>query len=280
MTEPNTLLDQPAPASEAPPEAAPETPAAAAQPNSAELRGSQTWYLLNCLAAAPDRQLKWGDIKRKGIIKKARELLNLTEETAEKLLENMKEQGQVQTSEKRGTVVYELTDAGEQHLGSLQAPAEFADLAVVMPVSEEMLRHQHAYLLLDLLGAPEQTLQKSQANARISRQVQADLQLSPAIANVRRIHLAKQGYIEIDKQGRQEAYRLTADGRDYLSALEQHPDSEFRIRGDTINKLLATAKETPTRDQATTSTTEMSEPEVAHAGLRVAELPEGTGYRS
>lgn len=273
MTEPNNLIDQTAPVSEVPPQAAQEAPSAAVQPNSAELSGSQTWYLLNCLAAAPDRQLKWGDIKRKGIIKKARELLQLTEENAELLLGGMKQKGQVQTSEKRGTVVYELTDAGEQHLSTLPPPAEFADMAVVVPVSEEVLRYQHACLLLDLLGAPEQTLQKAQANARISRQVQADLQLTPAVANVRRVQLAKLGYIEIDKQGRQEAFHLTADGRDYLAALEQHPDSEFRIRGDTINKLLATAKETPTRESASPT---MSESADMPAERRMAELPEGS----
>jgi len=243
-------MDSPAPSVEA-------TPVAA--PSAEEQRSFQTWHLLNCLAAAPDRRLKRGDIKRKVITKKAQEVLQMTEENALHILDEQKLTGRVRSSEKRGTIMFELTDAGEQFMNTLTPPPALAGMAAAAPVTEEMLRYQQACLLLHLLDADNHILSKSEANARLTQAVQEEMQLSPIVANIRRIQLARQGYIEIDKQGRQEAYHLTADGRDYLAALEQHPASEFRLRGETINALIATARETPVREM-TTATSEMASP--------------------
>jgi len=254
MNENNVALGQSEPVMDAPAETAnamlPATtaPSATPAPSAAEQRSFQTWHVLNCLAADPDRRLKRGDIKRKVITKKAQDTLQITEEIAQQLLEELKQAGRVQSSEKRGTVMFELTDAGEQHMNTLTPPSALAGMAAAAPVTEEMLRYQQACLLLHLLAAENHILSKSEANARLTQAVQEEMQLSPIVANIRRIQLARQGYIEIDKQGRQEAYHLTADGRDYLAALEQHPSTEFRISGETINALIATAREAPMRE--------------------------------
>lgn len=254
MTENNVAIERNEPATDAPAEPAnamlPATPAPSETPapSAAEQRSFQTWHLLNCLAADPDRRLKRGDIKRKVITKKAQDTLQITEEIAQQLLEELKQAGRVRSSEKRGTVMFELTDAGEQYMNTLTPPPALAGMAAAAPVTEEMLRYQQACLLLHLLAAENHILSKSEANARLTQAVQEEMQLSPIVANIRRIQLARQGYIEIDKQGRQEAYHLTADGRDYLAALEQHPTTEFRVCGDTINALIATARETPGRE--------------------------------
>lgn len=265
MTENNVALEPNASAPDAPAEPMSDAmlPAVSAPsetpPTAAELRSFQTWHLLNCLAADPDRRLKRGDIKRKVITKKAQDTLQITEEIATQLLDEMKQAGRVQSSEKRGTVMFELTDAGEQYMNTLAPPPALAGMAAAAPVTEEMLRYQQACLLLHLLDAKEHILTKSEANARLTQAIQEEMQLSPVVANIRRIQLARQGYIEIDKQGRQEAYHLTADGRDYLAALEQHPSSEFRVRGETINALIATAREAPVREIGPASS-EMASP--------------------
>lgn len=219
-------------------------------PGSGEQHGFQVWYMLNSLAITPDRCVKWGDVKRKVLSKKAREMLGLTEENAKQVLDELQQAGAVRTSEKRGTVVYELTEAGAQRLQDMAPHEAFAaSAAAATPVSDETLRYQHACLLLNLLETDNQGLTKSEANARLGRLIQRDIGLNPVVANIRRQQLARQGYIEIDKSGRQETYRLTADGRDYLAALEQYPETEFRLRGSAINALITAAKESPGRER-------------------------------
>jgi hypothetical protein len=112
-------------------------------------------------------------------------------------------------------------------------------------ITEELREAQKAYLLLQLLDAEGHTLSKGSAN-RFRDSVKKSLGFASAtVANYRREKLAEQKYLSITRQGRSVEYVLLPDGKDYLAVCIRHLDHiELRVKGKTLNALIAAARET------------------------------------
>lgn len=119
-----------------------------------------------------------------------------------------------------------------------------AEEAAITDVDREA---QKAYLLLQLLNAEGQTLTRGEANKfrDLTKRARGMLNISKAaMANYRRERLAESKYLMITP-GRTIHYTLLPDGRDYLAACVRHLDGvEFRLKGKTLNTLIALAHET------------------------------------
>lgn len=135
----------------------------------------------------------------------------------------------------------------------LRATAAPADEATI---SEELREAQKAYLLLQLLNADDQMLTRGEANKFRDLSKGAKISLNfhkVAAANYRRERLADMNLLKITP-GRAIHYTLLPDGRDYLAACVRHLNNvEFRIKGKTLNTLIAHAHESSFQPQATIS---------------------------
>lgn len=154
-------------------------------------------------------------------------------------------------------------------LRSTPAPADEAT------ISEELREAQKAYLLLQLLNAEEQTLTRGEANKFRDLSKAAKISLNfhkVAAANYRRERLADMNYLTITP-ARAIQYTLLPDGRDYLAACVRHLSNvEFRIKGKTLNTLIALAHESSFRPRPATNPPDAGTTDAAPAQLADAVL--------
>jgi predicted transcriptional regulator len=223
------------------PSPSPET----GSPGTEDRAARQKAVLLYQLADAPDQKLGAGEANRK-LSQAARKTLHLTNAVANRLRQELVQEGLLETTRQGRKVVYGLTERGREHVRTLERPL-LPGRAGEKPVdessmSDELRGFQRAYLLLQLFLAEGWTLTRKEANDRLTRTVQQKLGLTKTLANRRRTTLAEQGYVRVTRVGRTEQYELTDDGLDYLSATEQPPSFEFRIRGEHLNALLEAAR--------------------------------------
>jgi len=90
-----------------------------------------------------------------------------------------------------------------------------------------MLTHQRAYLLQQVMEAPEHQLAKGKAN-RFPRAVARELSLSPGLANQLRDDLVQEGHLRTLKKSGSIVYELTQQGKDLLGTLPQRSTPEGR----------------------------------------------------
>jgi DNA-binding MarR family transcriptional regulator len=195
-------------------------------------RNYQRWCLLDhLLEAVPEHKLTKGEANRKLTAALRREL-QLTPGMANRLREQLAQEGYVRLTKTGRNITYELTDAGREYLQTLEPyPPEDA----VAPVSDEIRGYQTTHLLFQLFKADGQTLGKGEANRRRGP---TDLELTPSAANLLRRQLAQQGALEIIKGSRSESYRLTPRGEELLATLRYYPTGQFSLKGRQLNAIL------------------------------------------
>jgi DNA-binding MarR family transcriptional regulator len=221
-----------------------DTPAAPAPPPAAEsapvedtrLLDSQRWCLLNhLLEAVPEHKLSLGEANKKltGTLQKD---LQLTPQAANRLREQLAQEGHIRITKTGRNVAYELTDAGREYLQTLEPyPPEDA----VAAVSEEVRRYQTAYLLFQLFRAEDWTLGKGLANRSLGP---TDLELTKSAAKQLRRQLAEQGALTIIPARGSESYRLTPHGEELLATLRHYPTTQFTLKGRQLNAILDRAQ--------------------------------------
>ncbi len=207
-------------------------------------------YLLEQLVSHGDTGEKAAALNRK-ITKTAQRELGLTAKVANDLRVTLAERDYLAATKEGRTVRYNITEAGRIYLASLERPVlsgRTKSTAALdeAAISDEIRNAQNAYLLLQLLDADGETMDKGEANRLIRRKLQTSLSLKPATANLRRVKLAERGYVRIIPKGRSEEYKLTPDGLEYLAAGAQHlAHADFVVKGKTLNALVAAARELP-----------------------------------
>ncbi len=103
------------------------------------------------------------------------------------------------------------------------SPAPSAD----GPAGEAERNHQRAYLLLQVMEAPEHQLAKGKAN-RFPRAAARELDLTPTLANTLRDEMVEEGLLKTLKKSGSIVYELTDQGKTVLATLEQKPVPEGR----------------------------------------------------
>ena len=199
-------------------------------------------YLLQQLADAPGRTLARGQANRK-ITMAAAEVLGLDAAAADRLRNALAAEGLLRTATSRGTTTYELTEPGAAYLRAQGPLPPEVTRGAYKPAKEPAVEEgRKTYLLLQLLQAEGWTLTQDKAN-RFDAAGRTDLDLNAATARRLRQELAVAGLVAIDKQGRQETYRLTPQGRLHLGAASFLPGGLFTLRGQALNDLLEAARD-------------------------------------
>jgi DNA-binding PadR family transcriptional regulator len=181
--------------------------------------------------------------------KTAQRELRLTAKAANDVRAALAGRGSLAATKEGRTVRYAITEAGRAYLASLERPVLPGRGKTVTTiddtaVSDELREGQIAYLLLQLLNADGEPLARGEANGIIPQRLQKSLGLKPAAANLRRAKLAERGFLRIAKSGRSEMYSLTPDGLEYLASGAQHlGHADFVVKGETLNALVAAARE-------------------------------------
>ncbi|QOV92020.1 hypothetical protein [Humisphaera borealis] len=166
------------------------------------------------------------------------------------------------SEEKTGrTAKYGITDAGSSYLSSLPVPAETtarragrrskSDSAPIIE-NPNLVPFQRAFLLLQLLSAPDRTLTEGQAN-KLPLVAKEDLELTGPLASQLRRKLTAHGYLQERKEGRSLFVTITERGLAYLATLEHHPAGKFTMTGEALNSLLAARGKRPAEQQGDTS---------------------------
>lgn len=91
------------------------------------------------------------------------------------------------------------------------------------PISSEVLpTQQRAFLLHQLVSAPDGKLSQSDANPAIPAQFKKELKLTAKAANAIRHEMAMSGWVVEEKSGRNVTYSVTEAGRQQLHDLERY----------------------------------------------------------
>jgi predicted transcriptional regulator len=187
--------------------------------------------------------------------------LNLTSAVANAVREQLVQEGYLQVARKGGSEVFELTEAGQTYLQTLEhkpLPTGKRGAEHEAEVSEEVRKYRRTFLLFQLFEAEGQTLDQTAVN-RFREPGRKCLDLKAAVANTFRGQMIEEGLIEEQRQGRNVTYTLTPAGREELGAAASFPDVEMVINGRVLNELLEVAREAARQFQPSES-----EPEPAH----------------
>jgi predicted transcriptional regulator len=226
-----TPADRTEPAETAAASAPPESPVAASaeppRPVDPALAATRRAVLLYQLLDAGEEKLKQGDANRKlGLALK--EALSLTNEEANRLREQLIQEGLVEAVEQGRTVAYGLTERGREYVRTLERPTLTATPVqrTVTPVDEsavpeETRRARRAFLLYQLHDTEGQKLSQGDSNHSISRTARKELGLSNEAANWVRAELVGQGDLLETPAGKTVVYTLTEKGRQRLSTMER-----------------------------------------------------------
>lgn len=222
-----------------------ETPAGSAVAE----RDYQKAYLLRQLEEAHGGRLTKGKANR--FPRLVQRELNLIPTTANALRDELIQEGFVSTARKGGSITYELTDAGRVHLATLPQKALSADggETVEAEVTEEVRQFRRSFLLFQLFESEGQALEQKVIN-RFREPGRKFLDLRAPVANEFRKVLEQEGLIEVDRQGKNATYRLTAAGREELGATAHFPDIELTLQGRVLNELLEAARDSAKQFEA------------------------------
>lgn len=235
-------------------------------------------FLLEQLAIEGGGRKSVGELNRQ-ITAAARRELQLSADVANRVRTDLAERSHLRVTKDGQNVSYELTETGRAYLAGLERPDLRGRTKRPVPVDEaaipdEVRQAQTAYLLLQLLDADGQPLTRGEAN-RFKNAPHTSLGLKPAIANYRRAKLADQNYIRVTPTGRSEQYSLTPDGLEYLAAGARHLEhARFKLRGKTLNALVAAARESSFEGDRQASSTVAERPVPSQTELTEAVLVE------
>ncbi len=210
----------------------------------------QRAYLLQQVKDAGAGKLTKGKANRFPRIA-AREL-NLTSAVANAVREQLVQEGYLQVARKGGSETYDLTDAGETYLQTLEhkpLPTGKEGAEHEAEVSEEVRKYRRTFLLFQLFETEGQTLDQKAIN-RFREPGRKGLGLKAAVANAFRRQLIEEGLIEEQRQDRNVTYTLTLTGREELGATAHFPDVELLINGRVLNELLEAASDAARQFQA------------------------------
>ena len=220
-------------------------------------RVEPTRLLLSKLAAAEDRRLTAARLGPKKVPGPYRDAGLPDQAAITAAVADLAARGWV-TQVKQGRSVWvELTDAGAAHLDALpprpEPPAKSRRRTPPPPPDEpenpNLVGFQRAFLLTQLLSAPDRTLTEGQAN-KLPKVAQEDLELSPGMARQLRRKLADAGHLRAEKDGRSLRLTLTAEGLGHLASLAHHPAGAFTVTGAALNDLLDAARRgAPSQDE-------------------------------
>jgi hypothetical protein len=142
-------------------------------------------------------------------------------------------------------------------------------------VSDKLLEHQKAFLLLQLLGADNRRLSRGAANKALKGPIAKGLALKPTTANEIRDSLAADGYLDKTRDRGTDHYRLTDRGLALVLALEHYP-AELLVTGRMVNELVTAVREQVTAWQAPQSITNLVR-SLADAEVRFGRLQQQVG---
>lgn len=219
-----------------------ETPGGALAAQTQEER-YQRAYLLQQVKDSGGGKLTKGKANRFPRIA-AREL-NLTSAVANAVRDQLVQEGYLQVARKGGSETYELTDAGETYLQTLEhksLPTGKKGAEHDAEVSEEARKYRRTFLLFQLFESEGQTLDQTAIN-RFREPGRKCLELKAPVANVFRRQMIEEGLIVEQRQGRNVTYTLTPAGREELGAAAHFPDVELVINGLVLNELLEAARD-------------------------------------
>lgn len=141
---------------------------------------------------------------------------------------------------------YRLTAAGKDHVKPGKPDA-----------SDETLRYQESYILLQMLKFEERTASRSKLNEKLkSPSARGNLEFPAAAEDARatvdyHLHnLVRAGSLAEKRQGVSTIFTLTADGLKTLGAANQHETVEYRFVGSALNILLAAARDSSGKHHA------------------------------
>ena len=213
--------------------------------------------LLRIFERPTDGRLTAGEIKKK--LKLASNKGPNTEAEVDQALTDLIEKGLITVSggakdglHPRPNATYRLTDKGRHSL----RPAR-PDLA------DEQLQAQEAFILLLVFRAKEQKLTRSELNGKLKTraamgQLEFDVKAAPVTVDYHLAALVEKGSLVEEKRGVSVSYSLNReDGARALAAVKQHDGVSFTMTGETLNALIAAAR------QATPLPSELQESPVA-----------------
>ncbi|SIN91218.1 hypothetical protein SAMN05444166_1578 [Singulisphaera sp. GP187] len=213
--------------------------------------------LLRHFERPTDGRLSAGEIKKK--LKMASKSGPEAEADADQTLIDLLEKGLITVSggakdgpHPRPNAAYRLTDKGRHFL----RPAR-PDLA------DEQLQTQEAFILLQVFRAKEQKLTRSELNGKLKTraamgQLEFDVKAAPVTVAYHLAALVEKGSLVEERRGVSVSYRLNREeGARALAAVKQHDGVSFTMTGETLNALIAAAR------QATPSPLELQVPQVA-----------------
>ncbi|WP_406700336.1 hypothetical protein V5E97_16110 [Singulisphaera sp. Ch08] len=138
----------------------------------------------------------------------------------------------------RPNASYRLTDKGREFL----RPAR-PDLA------DEQLQTQEAFILLQVFRAKEQKLTRSELNGRLKTraamgQLEFDVKAAPVTVDYHLAMLVDKGALVEEKRGNSVSYSLNREaGARTLASVKQHDGVSFTMTGETLNALIAAARQ-------------------------------------
>ena len=145
----------------------------------------------------------------------------------------------------RPNASYRLTEKGRQHI----RPAR-------PDIPDEQLQAQEAFILLQVFRAKERKLTRSDLNAKLKTraamgQLEFDVKEAPATVDYHLAALVEKGCLDEQKRGVSVSYRLDPEqGARELASARQHDGVSFTLNGETLNALLAAARQSnPTRSR-------------------------------
>jgi|GEM_PF-5105186 len=206
----------------------------------------QQTTLLRILERPADGRLSAGDLKKKlGLGSKKGSADSLDASEADQALTELIAKGLIAVVggaqdglHPRPNASYRLTKEGKHQL----RPAR-------PDIPEEQLQAQEAFILLQVFRAKEQKLTRSELNGKLKSraavgQLEFDVKASPATVDYHLAELVDKGSLIEQKRGVSVSYSLHAEhGAKALASVKQHEAVSFTMTGETLNALLAAARQ-------------------------------------
>ncbi|MEJ7638385.1 MAG: helix-turn-helix domain-containing protein, partial [Singulisphaera sp.] len=133
---------------------------------------------------------------------------------------------------------YRLTEKGKHHI----RPAR-------PDIPDEQLQAQEAFILLQVFRAKERKLTRSDLNAKLKSraamgQLEFDVKEAPATVDYHLTALVEKGCLDEQRRGVSVGYSLNPErGAKALASVKQHDGVSFTMNGETLNALLAAARQ-------------------------------------
>lgn len=202
--------------------------------------------LLRILEKASDGRLSAGELKKKiGRGAKTGPVVAPDGMEADRAISGLIETGLVAVAggakdghHPRPNASYRLTEQGRHQI----RPAR-------PDIPDEQLQAQEAFILLQVFRTKERKLTRSDLNAKLKTraaigQLEFDVKEAPATVDYHLAALVEKGCLDEQRRGVSVGYSLNPDqGARELASTRQHDGVSFTLNGETLNALLAAARQ-------------------------------------